>query len=170
MGVNDRTKADLLLALDAAREHVLQIIDGLDDEALRRPVLPSGWSCLDMIKHLTYDEEIFWFRAIVAGEQEAIDLLQTPDARASWTVTDNVAAADVLADYRDQIARSNVIIASTELDRPPAWWPGDLFGDWRLHSLQQIMLHLIVEVACHAGHLDATRELIDGRQYVVLTE
>ena len=76
--MNDRTKSALLDALNATRRHVLDIIDGLDDEALRRPVLPSGWSCLDMIKHLTYDEEIFWFRAVVAGEQEAIDLLETP--------------------------------------------------------------------------------------------
>jgi len=123
-----------------------------------------------MIKHLTYDEEIFWFRAVVAGEQEAIDLLQTPDARASWHVANTVSAVDVLADYRTQIERSNAIISATELNAPPAWWPGDLFGDWRLNDLQDVLLHMIVEVACHAGHLDATRELIDGRQYVVLTD
>jgi hypothetical protein len=166
----NHTKSGLLGALDATRHHVLEIVDGLDDAALRRSVLPSGWSCLDMIKHLTYDEEIFWFRAVVAGEQEAIDLLQTPDAKASWRVADTDSAVDVLTEYRNQIERSNAIIAATELSAPPAWWPGDLFGDWRLNDLQEILLHLIVEVACHAGHLDATRELIDGRQYVVLTD
>jgi len=31
------------------------------------------------------------------------------------------------------------------------------------------MLHVIVETACHAGHLDAVRELIDGRRWLVLT-
>jgi hypothetical protein len=30
-----------------------------------------------------------------------------------------------------------------------------------------ILLYVIVETACHAGHLDAARELIDGRQWVV---
>jgi Protein of unknown function (DUF664) len=30
------------------------------------------------------------------------------------------------------------------------------------------MLHVIKETACHAGHLDAARELIDGRQRIVL--
>jgi len=30
------------------------------------------------------------------------------------------------------------------------------------------MLHVIKETACHAGHLDAVRELIDGRQWIVL--
>jgi hypothetical protein len=27
---------------------------------------------------------------------------------------------------------------------------------------------VITETACHAGHLDAVRELIDGKQYLVL--
>jgi hypothetical protein len=27
---------------------------------------------------------------------------------------------------------------------------------------------VIMETACHAGHLDAVRELIDGRQWIVL--
>jgi hypothetical protein len=30
------------------------------------------------------------------------------------------------------------------------------------------MLWVIRETACHAGHLDAVRELIDGRQWSVL--
>jgi hypothetical protein len=30
------------------------------------------------------------------------------------------------------------------------------------------MLWVIRETACHAGHLDAVRELIDGRQWIVL--
>jgi Protein of unknown function (DUF664). len=29
---------------------------------------------------------------------------------------------------------------------------------------------VIAETACHAGHLDAARELIDGQQWVVLTK
>ncbi len=31
-----------------------------------------------------------------------------------------------------------------------------------------VMLHVLKETACHAGHLDAVRELIDGRQWIVL--
>jgi len=38
-------ETELLLAhLRSQRRHVLGILEGLDDEALRRPVLPSGWS------------------------------------------------------------------------------------------------------------------------------
>jgi Protein of unknown function (DUF664) len=31
-------------------------------------------------------------------------------------------------------------------------------------------VHVITETACHAGHLDAVRELIDGRKWLVLTD
>src|SRR5450759_4883407 len=41
-GTESRT---LLAYLNAQREHVLGILEGLDEEALRRPVMPSGWSC-----------------------------------------------------------------------------------------------------------------------------
>ncbi|WP_370544393.1 DUF664 domain-containing protein [Frondihabitans sp. VKM Ac-2883] len=37
-------------------------------------------------------------------------------------------------------------------------------------SLLATVLHVITETAAHAGHLDIARELIDGRQNLVLTE
>jgi CO dehydrogenase/acetyl-CoA synthase alpha subunit len=36
-------------------------------------------------------------------------------------------------------------------------------------AAREITLHVITETACHAGHLDAVRELIDGRQWLVVT-
>lgn len=36
-------------ALDRQREHVLGVLEGLSEEDLRRPVLPSGWSCLAFV-------------------------------------------------------------------------------------------------------------------------
>jgi len=35
--------------------------------------------------------------------------------------------------------------------------------------LRDTVLHVIIETACHAGHLDAVRELIDGRTWQILT-
>jgi len=40
-----------------------------------------------------------------------------------------------------------------------------MFGDWRLDNLHEVLLHLLIETTCHAGHLDAARELIDGRTW-----
>jgi hypothetical protein len=31
-----------------------------------------------------------------------------------------------------------------------------------------VIVHVLVETATHAGHLEAVRELLDSRQYVVL--
>ena len=43
---------DMLLEyLGSARRHVLGALDGLDDDALHRAVLPSGWSGLGLVQH-----------------------------------------------------------------------------------------------------------------------
>jgi hypothetical protein len=165
----DTERRALLAYLNAQREHVLGILEGLDEEALRRPVLPSGWSCLGLVRHLALDDERFWFRGIVAGEQVVIDqVAEAPDD--AWQVGADVPAEVVLDLYREQIGLSNAIIAATPLDAAPAWWPGDLFGDWRLDNVREVILHVLTETAVHAGHLDAARELLDGRTWLVLTE
>jgi hypothetical protein len=130
-------------------------------------MLPSGWSCLAMIQHLAGMER-FWFRAIVSGERAVIDVLaDEPD---EWVVAPDVSVGAVFDAYRREQGIANAIIVGTRLDAAPTWWPEGLFGDWRLHNLREIMLHVITETACHTGHLDAARELIDGRQWLVLTE
>jgi Protein of unknown function (DUF664) len=161
----DPDTAALLASLDSQRNHVLGILDGLPDEALRRPVLPSGWTCLGMVQHLTVSDERFWFQGIVAGKP--VELTLTDELyQAAWQVDPVVPTATVFAAYRTEIERSNEIIASTSLDTPPAFWPEDLWPDWRLADLRAVLLHVITETACHAGHLDAARELIDGRRWL----
>ena len=158
---------DLLLTqLRSVRRHVLGILDGLDEEALLRPVLPSGWSCAGLVAHLAADDERFWFGAVVAGDPEAIGEL-TDDPVAAWTVPPGVTAAAVLDRYRAEAERSDAIVSARSLDDPPSWWP-DFFGDFRLDTVREVLLHVITETATHAGHLDAARELIDGRQWMVL--
>jgi hypothetical protein len=76
----------------------------------------------------------------------------------------------VLDGYRRAIELADAIIAATSPDSAPAWWPENLFGSWRLNDLREILLHVIAETATHTGQLDAARELIDGRQWKVLTE
>ncbi|MDQ2744566.1 MAG: DinB family protein [Chloroflexota bacterium] len=160
-------RALFLSYLDAQRNHVLGILEGLSEEALRRPVLPSGWSCLGLVHHLALDVERFWFRAVVAGDQAVIDSLA--DAGNAWQVGLEVTAGEVSDLYRQEVDRANATIAATPLDAAPVWWP-DFFGDFRLHTLREVILHVITETAVHAGHLDAVREIIDGRTWMVLTE
>ncbi len=158
----------LLKYLNDQRAHALGILEGLDEDVLRRSVLPSGWTCLGLVQHLALDIERFWFRAIVAGERTVIDgLAGAPEA---WQVGSDVPVGAVFDMYRQEIDRANAIISATSLDTAPAWWPPDLFGDFRMDNLREIILHVMTETACHAGHLDAARELVDGRRWMVLTE
>ncbi|MGI8417125.1 MAG: DinB family protein [Nakamurella sp.] len=158
----------LLSHLNAQRNHVLSMVDGLSDDDLQRPVLPSGWTCLGLIRHLTVDGERFWFRGIVAADPVVTAAVQNgPDD--GWQVDAAAPADAVLQEYRQEIELSNAIIAATPLDAAPSWWPA-IFGDWRVDNLREIILHMITETACHAGHLDAIRELLDGRQWLVLTD
>lgn len=161
--VNDETQA-LLTALNAQREHVLGALDGLSDEELRRPLLPSGWTPLGMVQHLALEVERFWFRGAVAGEP--LTLTSKDEA---WRVPAQVPGAAILGLYRDEIARADAIIAATPIDAMPQWWP-DFYTDFPPRPLRRTILHVIAETATHAGHLDVFRELTDGTQWVVLTE
>jgi hypothetical protein len=154
----------LLSSLSTQREHVLGILEGLSEEDLQRPVLPSQWTCAGLVHHLAIDVERFWFRAVIAGET-----MPDNDPGNAWQVPAGLTAGAVLDLYRREIAHADAIMAATSLNSPPAWWPEDAFGSWRLGDVRQIVLHVIGETACHAGHLDAVRELIDGQQWIVLT-
>jgi uncharacterized damage-inducible protein DinB len=158
----------LLHALKGQRGHILEALKGLEDDDRRRRVLPSGWTCLGLVNHLSVDVERFWFQAVIAGEQAAVEEVLGSSGNA-WDVDIEDSAEDVLERYRRDIERADAIIAGRSLDAAPAWWPS-FFGSWRLDSVRDIMLHVITETATHAGHLDAARELIDGKQHVVLTE
>jgi uncharacterized damage-inducible protein DinB len=161
--IPDETTA-LLSYLRAQRDHVLGILEGLPEEDLRRPVLPTGWSCLGVVQHLALDVERFWFRSVVAGE-----LVELPEGDEGWTVEPEQTAASVFDLYRAEIRLADEIIGRTPLDAAPAWWP-DFFGDLPRRELRRTVLHVITETATHAGHLDAARELIDGRTWLVLTD
>ncbi len=155
----------LLSSLNNQRDHVLGILEGLTEDALRRPVLPSGWTCLGMVQHLTISDERFWFRGIIAGEP--VDLTTSEESYlAAWQVPASMPADAVFDSYRHEIELANAIMGSTPLDAAPAMWPDELWPNWKLQDLRAVILHVITETACHAGHLDAVRELIDGRTWL----
>ena len=171
--ITARTKADqrherlrLGSALQAQRDHVVGILEDLDEASARKVVAPSGWNVLGLVQHLTRDDERFWFSAVITGDPAAIDAtLSEGDA---WQIAQDQTLAAVLSAYRAETARSAAALDAADLDAPPAWWPGDLFGDWRLDDVREIVLHVITETATHAGHLDLVRELIDGRQWIAM--
>jgi hypothetical protein len=116
------------------------------------------------MQHLALDVERFWFRDVMAGDPTALEA----SVNDGWHVPDDVATASVFALYRHEIELANVVIDAMSLDQPPANWPAERWSTWQFSDLQELMLHVITETAVHAGHLDSVRELIDGRQWLVL--
>jgi uncharacterized damage-inducible protein DinB len=156
----------LLHHLAGQRRHILDQVTGLSEEQMRRPVLPSGWSCLGLVQHLTLSDERYWFEVVMAGHP--LDFWPEGE-NADWQVGSNVPAGTVIAEYRAAIDRSDRYLAALRLDDPPAqpevWWAG---AGLSFPDLRTVLVHVIIETATHAGHLDAARELLDGQQYLVL--
>jgi hypothetical protein len=158
----DGERRALLYFLQYQRDSVLAIFDGLDEAAWHKPVVPSGWTPAGLVQHLG-DAERHWFQQVVTGSDPELPWDEgrpayDPDA----AFVCGRPAAEVVAYYRDQIGRSDAVLAVTPLSAAPLGQHGD--PDEPEHpSLRWIVLHMIEETACHAGHLDIARELLDGR-------
>lgn len=144
--------------LEAQQRRIQGILAGLDDDALRQVVLPSGWSCAGMIQHLTVMTR-FWFVDVMAGRPS-----DEPES-GDFHVADTTAVSTLLDAYEREAEAAVALIRDVPSDTPPAWWPDGMFGDWRMDDLHEVIMHVLIETTCHAGHLDAARELIDGRTW-----
>ena len=156
-------RAELLEVLDFNRKHAFDILEGLSEEQLRQPVLPSGWCPLGMIKHLAIDAEHYWGSCVIGGAPLSWFTDNDYDGEAGWRVANEETATDIFAFYRREIANSNAIIGRTPLGsfvRQKGFWSED-----ELPTVSSVIIHMIDETACHTGHLDAVRELIDGRRW-----
>jgi hypothetical protein len=152
----------LLAFLDAQRGAVLSIVAGLDEEAWHRSVVPSGWTPAGLVEHLG-GAEWHWFQGVVAGSSPELpdDEDLTPyDPEAAFV--SGRPSAEIIAEYRDQCARSDAVLAVTPLSAPPRGRHGDPEMD-EPPDVRWCVLHMIEETARHAGHLDIARELIDGK-------
>jgi hypothetical protein len=159
----DEDKTLLIAYLNSARNHVRAALSGVAESDLRRSVLPSGWSMLGLVQHLTLDVERFWFSAAMAGGDVA--LCRGDEA---WQVSPDVTPSDVLDAYAAECALTDEVIRRTPLDALPAVWREE-WGPMQVAGLLDVIVHVIKETATHAGHLDVARELIDGHQHLVMT-
>ncbi len=156
----------LRLALDDTRHHILGVVDALNDEQLRTAVLPSAWTPLELVRHLTLGDERYWFSSIIGGGD--LDWVPTGE-KADWQVPADMTPASVIDAYRRQIAASNDALDRIDPDDPPHR-RDPLWDTWGVDfaNVRVIVLHMIIETATHAGHLDVAAELLDGRQHLVM--
>jgi uncharacterized damage-inducible protein DinB len=158
VGVSD-TRELLVGYLEWYRQALMRKISGLSDPQLRTPVAPVGWSPLGLIQHLGWVERR-WMRWGFAAE----DVLAYPPGgdEAEWDIADDRPTAEVMAAYRDEVARAQALMAGATLT-DKARLGGRFQEPDDAPSLARILFHLLQEYARHVGHLDIVRELIDGR-------
>lgn len=157
----DSERAGLVEFLDYQREALIKKLDGVSDhDALRAPTA-SSLSLLSLVKHSAIWERR-WFQVIVAGRRFPGEWpeVRTEEPDQTFQLTDEDTVKTVLAYYREQIAASQQILGSFDLDAPCVW------PEMAEQNLRWVALHVIEETARHAGHADIIRETIDGSRGV----
>jgi hypothetical protein len=154
--------AELLAGyLDAYREALLRKLEGVPEKQLRRRRLPSGWTPLELLKHLTYVERRWLCWGFLAEPVEDPWGDSGGDPQGRWLVHDDEPLDVLVARFRDQCRRSREVTAAADLaDR--ARVGGRFPTPQEAPTLGWILLHLLQEHARHLGHLDVVRELTDG--------
>ena len=133
-------------------------VQGLSDAQLRVSLLPSGWTVIELVKHLTHVEQR-WLVWGFEGQPVARPWGDSQDGR--WYVSDTEDGADLVHALQAQGALTSSVVRAHELSdggRPGERWEGAVPP-----TLERVLFHLVQEYARHAGHLDVVRELIDGK-------
>jgi len=157
----DDPKEVLLGFLDYYRSVIARKIEGLTDAEMRESRLPSGWSPLELVKHLVYMERR-WLRWGFLAEQVP-DPRGDEDQAGRWHAGPGDTAAGLIAALRAAGEQTRAIASAADLADISA--PGGRFADDDPRprpTLAWILAYVLQEYARHAGHLDVARELIDG--------
>jgi len=119
------SRAEVFLGyLDYFRSVMVSKLHGLPDDELRASRLPSGWTPLELLKHLTY-VELRWLVWGFEGEPVAQPWGDCRDER--WYVAGEESLADLVEALQAQGARSRLVVQSHELSdvgRPGERWEG----------------------------------------------
>ena len=147
-------KESLQVALNRHQDAILWKLEGVSDEDLRRPLVPSGSSLLGLVKHLAA-VEYGWFCDTFGRPTEPLPF-DDDDPDADLRVRPEETTADVLAFYTRARATADRVIDEIGLEETGMAWFGEPV------TMRWVLIHMVEETARHAGHVDIIRELIDG--------
>jgi hypothetical protein len=153
----------LLWFLDGEREKVLRSAEGLDEDQARWTPDGKLLPIIGIIRHLT-EVEWRWTNGRYLQEDVAESGQrpgQVPPGDEEFSVDRSRSLADVVSAYRARgQSTADIVRGAPDLNAP---CPGSANQPPRPGLyLRWVLLHLIEETAHHAGHADATRELLDG--------
>lgn len=156
-------RKDVYLAyLTRFRSQLLEALAALPEADLGSSRLPSGWTPLELLHHLTLVEHR-WLEWGFEGRQVESPWADWADGRPGtrWRVPDGAGLASLTDALHQQAARSEAVIAAHSLDevgRPGPRWDGEPPA-----TLERTLLHLTQEYARHLGHLDIVVETAGSR-------
>ncbi|WP_431987184.1 DinB family protein [Streptomyces griseoflavus] len=133
--------------LDYLRESISAKVEGAPEPHVRTASVPSGTNLLGLLRHLTFVE-----RATFLGDR-------VTDWQSTFRAPADDSVADVVARYREAVARADAVLdtcsdLAAPVPRPRPNSPAP--------SVRWALTHMIEETGRHAGHADVLRELIDG--------
>jgi uncharacterized damage-inducible protein DinB len=157
-------KTVLLRYLRASRDDLIWKLDGLSERDARLPRTPTGNNLLGVIKHcLTVEAGYFGptFGREFPTPQELVPMeAYDEDPQADWYARADETKDGLVDLYRRVALFADQTIEQLPLDAPgvvPWWGPGAPEV-----TLQRIIVHVIYDLARHAGHADIMRESHDG--------
>jgi hypothetical protein len=157
----DQQKATLLRYLQRRRAELAGKLDGLGEYDIRRPLVPSGTNLLGLVKHVA-SVQLEYFGEVFGRPSERSFPWMSEDAEpeADMWATPGESRDAILAFHAFSAAHSDATIEALPLDARGTvpWWPEER----REVTLHTILVHVVSEIAQHAGHADILRELIDG--------
>ncbi|MGA2295304.1 MAG: DUF664 domain-containing protein [Acidimicrobiales bacterium] len=142
--------------LDYFRSRIVDKVSQLSALQQRTSRLASGWTPVELIKHLTY-VELRWLEWGFEGRDVGDPWGDRRDDH--WFVDESESLAALVAAFDERAERSRHIIEQhelTEIGQPGPRWDG---GD--PPTLERILFHLLGEYARHLGHLDIVCEFFD---------
>ena len=155
-------KGALLAYVDAQRGAIRRALHGLTEEQARSRPTVSELSLLGVLKHVQVGERD-WLRMVTGQGEAEVSKEQMAAWEDSFHPHEDETVQVLLDRYAEAARRTDAAVrAVPSLDdtyqAPRAPW-----HEGGPHSWRYALLHLIEEVARHAGHADIIREAIDGK-------
>lgn len=147
--------------LAGQREALLAKLDGLSDYDARRPLVGTGTNLLGLVKHVACIQLGYLGDCFDRPSGIPVPWDEHPeDPDADLWVPAEESTAEVLDLFRRSSEHADATLAALPLETVGTvpWW-----STRRRHpTLHEVAVHLLVDLARHAGQADILRENLDG--------
>jgi uncharacterized damage-inducible protein DinB len=147
-----------VMYLDYFRERIIDKVTSLPLDALIVSVVPTDWTALELVRHLTF-VEMRWLEWGFEGQ--SVDEPWDDHLGERWFVGPDDTRDSLVEALRRRGIQSGEIVRRHELEesgQPGPRWNGDAPA-----TLERVLFHLVGEYARHLGHLDIYAELAEGQ-------